>query len=550
METFKEIIIMDILLVEPSYKNKYPPMSLMKISTYHKDRGDNVTFVKGNLNLYKKWDRIYITTLFTFYYKDVLKTINYYKNYVDSIDNIYVGGILASLLKHDLSADSNIKNIIKGRLVSSSLLGFEDNINIDELPLDYDILLDIDYKYPAGDNFFAYTTRGCINKCPFCAVPILEGDLQITNNIFHQIKKARELYGDKRNILLMDNNILGIPTEKLKCIVKDLNNAGFIKEPNFHTPSKFLIYFDAYHRYRTQNLNSYHIENKILSTFYNLMNKKISNLNIEQVNALLSQVGINYENEIDMIINNIDFFINLEKNHSYKKAMFRFVDFNQGMDARQLTEEKMKVLSTLPIKPFRIAYDKLGFTDIYKKAIRLAAKYGITEFSNYMLYNFNDSPLDLYKRLKVNIDLAEELNVHIYSFPMKFEPIENKQRGHIDENWNKHYVRSIKAILNVSKGVFSGDRSFFNKAFGETEELFFEILSMPKELITYRSYYENSGITNKWRKEFYNLTDVEKNTLLDLLSNDITISNSPTINSILRFYRNNILNKKENICLI
>ena len=38
----------DILLIEPNYRNKYPPMGLMKISTYHKMLGDNVRFYKGD----------------------------------------------------------------------------------------------------------------------------------------------------------------------------------------------------------------------------------------------------------------------------------------------------------------------------------------------------------------------------------------------------------------------------------------------------------------------------------------------------------------------
>ena len=38
-----------ILLIEPNYKNKYPPIGLMKISTYHRNLGDDVRFFKGDL---------------------------------------------------------------------------------------------------------------------------------------------------------------------------------------------------------------------------------------------------------------------------------------------------------------------------------------------------------------------------------------------------------------------------------------------------------------------------------------------------------------------
>ncbi len=38
-----------ILLIEPGYKNKYPPLGLMKIAQYHGPNGkrDNVRFIKG-----------------------------------------------------------------------------------------------------------------------------------------------------------------------------------------------------------------------------------------------------------------------------------------------------------------------------------------------------------------------------------------------------------------------------------------------------------------------------------------------------------------------
>ena len=38
-----------VLLIEPNYKNKYPPMGLMKIATYYRRCNDDVRFFKGDL---------------------------------------------------------------------------------------------------------------------------------------------------------------------------------------------------------------------------------------------------------------------------------------------------------------------------------------------------------------------------------------------------------------------------------------------------------------------------------------------------------------------
>jgi hypothetical protein len=51
----------NILLIEPGYKNKYPPLGLMKIAAYHGPYGknDNVRFMKGEDHraLGTAWDR-------------------------------------------------------------------------------------------------------------------------------------------------------------------------------------------------------------------------------------------------------------------------------------------------------------------------------------------------------------------------------------------------------------------------------------------------------------------------------------------------------------
>ena len=72
------------------------------------------------------------------------------------------------------------------------------------------------------------------------------------------------------------------------------------------------------------------------------------------------------------------------------------------------TAKKEAILATCEtLKPY--------FDEIYsKKSIRTAVKHGHTNLSNYALYNFKDKPVELYKRLRLNVDLCEELGVSIY----------------------------------------------------------------------------------------------------------------------------------------
>ena len=100
-----------ILLIEPAYRNKYPPLALMKISTYHKKLGDEVFFVKGKNKELRdnKWDLIYITTLFTFHWNIVIDTVKYYLKAVSSPEQLKVGGIMASLLQDEIDKEVGIR---------------------------------------------------------------------------------------------------------------------------------------------------------------------------------------------------------------------------------------------------------------------------------------------------------------------------------------------------------------------------------------------------------------------------------------------------------
>ncbi len=443
----------DILLLEPDYKNKYPPLGLMKISTYHKQKGDDVTFFKGKSKALQShpWDRIYISTLFTFYWNKTIDTIKYYRNSVKSYSDVYVGGVMATLLAHEIAVETGA-TVVRGLLDKPGMLG-EDKVIIDSLPPDYSIIYPetnphLDYNYPTNDSYIAYTTRGCIRKCHFCAVHKIEPDYKAYFSLKDQIKHIKENYGEKRNLLLLDNNVLA--SEKFNQIVADIVNLGFAKGAKF----------------------------------------------------------------------------TYEKN-GRKVSVDRHVDFNQGIDARILTEDKMELLSKIAIKPLRIAFDDIKYRKIYIEKVRLAAKCCIESLSNYILFNFEDRPEDFYERLKINIELNEEfakqgLKSRIWSFPMKYSPLEGeycKNRKHVGNFWDKKLLRGIQCVLLATHGVVGPRRPFFERAFGKDITEFKQILYMPENYIIYREEHEK-GPSSEWKKQFNSLSKKQENDFIDIIKDN------------------------------
>ena len=199
----------------------------------------------------------------------------------------------------------------------------------------------------------------------------------------------------------------------------------------------------------------------------------------------------------------------------------RIIDFNQGLDASFLTEENMRLLANLNIKPMRIAFDRINEKDEYLRALKIAKKYGVRVFSNYMLYNYHDTPKDLYQRLIVNINLnrcwrnkKRGLTASIYSYPMRYAPIDNadsptaiSQENGVrvptkpvdDRNltyngifWTKRFIRNIEIMKGAAHGSISPTTSLARRTIGMTFKEFVANLYMPEELLRYRNKYERN----------------------------------------------------------
>jgi hypothetical protein len=262
------------------------------------------------------------------------------------------------------------------------------------------------------------------------------------------------------------------------------------------------------------------------------------------------------DNDLDdihtMTVENIlavdDFFAPKFEKIYKNKPKARYVDFNQGIDSRLINEENIEKLAEIPVRPLRIAFDHWKLRDVYEKSVRLAAEHGITHLSNYLLYNFKDEPIELYYRMKKNVDLCDELGISIYSFPMKYHPIQDpkyfRDRTYLGEHWNRKFIRSVQAILNSTKGKIGRGKSFFDEAFGKDDEGFWERMYMPEAMIIYRFYYKENGLEPEWWEEFRrvsNISSAKKQQLEEIIgvndfSNIESLTSDEDILRVLRYY--------------
>lgn len=443
-----------ILIVEPNYRSKFPPLGLLRISSFHKSTNDDVEFVIGcdESKLSNKYDKVYVSSLFTYELPKTVKTINFYKNCVDDPSkDIVVGGIGATLLPKYIQ-ERAICKIITGALDHHNALGYGE-CPVSELVPDYSILDTVKKKYTPESAYFTRVSVGCIRKCKFCAVPILEPNFGYLQSLSEQIKEVNEKFGEKKDLIVLDNNILAL--KNIIEIINEIAGLGFTK-------------------------------------------------------------GSKFENKL------------------------RYVDFNQGIDARLINKELAKALSTIPLYPVRLALDNSAVAKKYSNAVQMLSDVGFSYFTTYVMFNFDDNPQDFYERLRINLELSIENNIRITGFPMKYVPINKAKRHHISKYWNWRFLRGIQCILVGTHGMVSPNPSYFEVSFGKNYQEFMEIISMPDDYIIYRK--RNQGKAKEWKQHFDALSHSEKDELFSHLSeNHGKNSNyhhpNKKIDGILTFYK-------------
>ena len=148
---------MRIGLIAVDGRNSFPNLALMRLSNWHKQRGDTVEWWTG----FTHYDRVYMSKVFTFT-PDFDTVIN--------AEEIITGG-------------TGYKNF--GSLPPE----------VEACPPDYTL-------YPNWKPAVGFLTRGCCRCCDFCIVPRKEGAVHPAAT-WKEIKRP-----DSREMVLLDNNVL------------------------------------------------------------------------------------------------------------------------------------------------------------------------------------------------------------------------------------------------------------------------------------------------------------------------------------------------------
>ena len=134
------------------------------------------------------------------------------------------------------------------------------------------------------------------------------------------------------------------------------------------------------------------------------------------------------------------------------------IDFNQGLDARILSDHHARQLSRLPKDTvIRLAWDAVKTEALYMGAVNRLVEAGIrrTQLRTFVLIGYKDTPEDALYRL-------EKLRSQkILANPMRYQPINTpRKNNYVGENWNN-------TLLNRFMRYWSNTRIFGKLSFNQ-----------------------------------------------------------------------------------
>jgi hypothetical protein len=203
----------NILLVEPDfpYPNKsknrankihknFVPLGLLKLGSYYKSKKHKVKLLRGNVykSEFKDFtpDKIFITSLFTYWSDFVWNSVEYYRNLFPESE-IVIGGIYVTL--HHKTED--FKRKVK-KFNVKWYVGLHKEA--EKFLPDYSILPRVEYHV-------MHAMRGCIRRCKFCGTWRLEPEMTFKSKeeVINEIKTI-----GKNKVIFYDNNLLANPNIK------------------------------------------------------------------------------------------------------------------------------------------------------------------------------------------------------------------------------------------------------------------------------------------------------------------------------------------------
>ena len=158
--------------------HNFPNIPLMKISAWHKAKGDHVEWYEPMFSGHM--DKVYMSKVFSFSPD--------YEYFIDA-DEIIKGG------------SGYCISLVNGKEVFDKSKDIELPYEIEHIYPDYSI-------YGIADTAYGFLTRGCPRGCSFCHVKAKEGRKSF------KVANLDEFWNGQKNIVLCDPNILACREQK------------------------------------------------------------------------------------------------------------------------------------------------------------------------------------------------------------------------------------------------------------------------------------------------------------------------------------------------